>query len=261
MEAFESFVALALESEDYVVGGPYYFRPSAEMRVRHGLQNSSFEVDLVGARKDRLVLATVKSYLGSGGVKFNEVRGIGRGASGYKMLNRAEVTETIITESCEKFGYARSQIEFRLYAGKFQNQLQEQKTREWAAQQTFGGGPLLVFKAEEVLDQVQVLAQHTSYIDNPSLVAVKVMNHVAAEKAKREYSKKPKRVDEFAPSFPVPVGSFVRCPSDGFSGFVMGYSTQNSKTPYVKIYNADDNVTKIRSVNTLEIIDRGFENG
>jgi hypothetical protein len=254
MEAYESFVALALESENYVVGGPYYFRPSAEIRKQYGLQNSSFEVDIVAARKDRLVLVTVKSFFGSDGVKAHEVWGEGRGASGYKMLNRPEVTETIIGEACTRFGYAREQVEFRLYVGKFQNPNQEVKTREWAVSQVYGGGPLLVFKAEEVLDQVQVLAQHTSYIDNPTLVAVKVMNHVEAAKAKAKISETKSKKSTLAARFPVAVGSLVRCSKDGFTGYVTGYSMQKTSEPYLKVFSPEQNVTMVRSVNTVEVI-------
>ena len=70
MEAFESFVALALEAERLVVSEAIKFpvtRPVAKA-ARHEIQTHGYEVDLVGARADRLVLATVKSFFGSRGV-------------------------------------------------------------------------------------------------------------------------------------------------------------------------------------------------
>ena len=70
MEAFESFVALALEAERLVVSEAIKFpvtRPVAKA-ARHEIQTHGYEVNLVGARADRLVLATVKSFFGSRGV-------------------------------------------------------------------------------------------------------------------------------------------------------------------------------------------------
>lgn len=61
MEAFESFVALALETEGLVVSEALKFPVTRQ--TPSGLQTHGYEVDLVGARADRLVLASVKCGL------------------------------------------------------------------------------------------------------------------------------------------------------------------------------------------------------
>lgn len=62
MESFEQFVALALEAEGFVVSEAIKFPVRRQTRkLSHSeVQTHGYEVDLVGARADRLVLATVK---------------------------------------------------------------------------------------------------------------------------------------------------------------------------------------------------------
>src|SRR5262245_42523513 len=73
MEAFESFVALALETENLVVSEAQKF--NFQRQTSSGLQTHGYEIDLVGARADRLVLASVKSYFGSRGVAAEHLMG------------------------------------------------------------------------------------------------------------------------------------------------------------------------------------------
>lgn len=77
VEAFEQFVALALENEGLVVSGALKFpvRVRTTKAAYEEWQTHGFEVDLVGARSGRLVLATVKSFFGSRGVVAEHVRG------------------------------------------------------------------------------------------------------------------------------------------------------------------------------------------
>ena len=77
MEAFESFVAVALEAEGLVVSSAVKFPVRLQTRRvdRVEIQTHGYEVDLVGARADRLILATVKSALGSRGVVAEHVTG------------------------------------------------------------------------------------------------------------------------------------------------------------------------------------------
>jgi hypothetical protein len=62
MEAFEAFAAVALESEGYVVSEAVKFPVTLQTKkAAHAeIQTHGYEVDLVGARRDRLVLATVQ---------------------------------------------------------------------------------------------------------------------------------------------------------------------------------------------------------
>ncbi len=69
MEAFEAFVALALEDEGLVVSESVKFpvRLRTRRQDQDEIQTHGYEVDLVGACADRLVLASVKPCLGSRG--------------------------------------------------------------------------------------------------------------------------------------------------------------------------------------------------
>jgi hypothetical protein len=255
MEAFENFVALALESEGFVVGGPYKFPLTLKTKNKDSevFQKHGYEVDLIGASREKLVLASVKSFFGSTGIKFKEVSGESGNISGYKMLNRKEVRDGILNAVCESFGYSPSQVEFRLYGGNFASDLQEQQIRDWAAAQKLGAGAIGIYNATEVVGVVQEMAKHKTYSDNPSLVAVKAINYVAEKQVKASKTPKAGKTG-FVATFPIPVGALVKSVKDGFTGYVTGYSTQQSPVPYVRIYNEETGRTMIRSVNTVKAL-------
>ena len=74
-------MAIALEEEGLVVSPAVKFRVQRPTRkaAYDEVQTHGYEVDLVGARADRLVLATVKSFFGSRGVVADHVMGTARG--------------------------------------------------------------------------------------------------------------------------------------------------------------------------------------
>lgn len=85
MEAFESFVALALEAEELVVSEALKFPVTRQ--TPSGLQTHGYEVDLVGARADRLVLASVSRSSDPAAWSLNtwpERQGILRSTSGMR---------------------------------------------------------------------------------------------------------------------------------------------------------------------------------
>ena len=100
MEAFESFVALALESEGLVVSSAVKFPVRLQTRRtdRVEIQTHGYEVDLVGACADRLVLASVKSAFGSRGIVAEHVTGETDNEAArkrYALLNHPEVYERL----------------------------------------------------------------------------------------------------------------------------------------------------------------------
>lgn len=88
MEAFESFVAVALEAEGLVVSSAVKF--PIRIETARGPQTHGFEVDLVEARGDKLVLASVKSFLGSAGVQADAVLATGAFSRQRETLRDAE---------------------------------------------------------------------------------------------------------------------------------------------------------------------------
>lgn len=185
VEAFESFVAVALEYENYVVSSgiklpvPVRVNPTAGPTEQvHG-----FEVDLVGARANGLVLATVKSYFGSTGVVSAHVMGEPNAKPAarklYRLLNDVDVREKVVAGAADRFGYAVSQVELRFYVGKFAGPtrgVHERRIRRWCSEQRVGAGEIKVIGVQQVVDAVLKAAAAKQYRDDPVLVAMKVLH-------------------------------------------------------------------------------------
>lgn len=180
MEAFESFVALALETEELVVSEALKF-PVAQ-QTTSGKQTHGYEVDLVGARSDRLVLATVKSFFGSHGVAADHVAGTAKREAynkRYALLNNPHVRDTVVKLAAERFGYQAQQIEMRLYVGKFAGAKTGEHRRRietWCAQQQVGSCPIQVIGVEDVVNRVRQVAQTNQYRDSAALVTMKLLD-------------------------------------------------------------------------------------
>jgi hypothetical protein len=183
VEAFESFVAVALEAEGLVVSSGVKFPVTLQTRkaAYPEVQTHGYEVDLVGARADRLVLATVKSYLGSSGVVAEHVTGETTNEQArrrYLLLNHPEIRRKVVKEALRLYGYRTSEVELRLYVGRFAGPVtgtHEKKIRAWAKTERVGGGPIRVFGLSDVVGSVREAASHKQYRDNPILVTMKVL--------------------------------------------------------------------------------------
>ena len=182
MEAFESFVSLAMESEGLLVSGPHKFKVKRVTRKtsKEEHQTHGYEVDLIGIRKDKLVLASVKSLFGSGGVFADRVIGESpTHSSQYKLINDKPLRDEVARQAAERFGYKLSEVELRLYAGKFSSTKHEVQIREWCGTQLVGSGPIKVFGAKEIVASVLSEAKETQYRDNPVLATLKVLEHLS----------------------------------------------------------------------------------
>ncbi len=183
MEAFESFVAVALEAEHFVVSGGVKFRVKLPTRKAAYTeeQTHGYEVDLVGARADRLVLASVKSAFGSRGVVAEHVTGETsdeRASRLYRLLNDEVVRTRVVAEAAKRYRYRPDQVQLRLYVGRFAGRKageHEQRVRAWAAQQHVGGGPIEVIGVQEVVRVVREAADDTQYRDSAVLVTLKAL--------------------------------------------------------------------------------------
>ena len=163
MESFEQFVAVAMEAEGLIVSEAVKFPVRRQTRkVAHDeVQTHGYEVDLVGARADRLVLATVKSFLGSRGVVAEHVMGTGgnrRFRALYLLLNDPVIRSGVVRSAAERYGYAEHQVRVRLYVGRFAapvKRTHEPAIREWASTQIVGGGPIEVYGLPDVIQVVR----------------------------------------------------------------------------------------------------------
>lgn len=190
MEAFEQFVAVALEGEGLVVSEAVKFpvkRQTAKAAYAE-TQTHGFEVDLVAARADRLVLATVKSFFGSRGVVADHVTGDTDSAhrKRYALLNDPVVRADVVRGAADRFGYAVEQVQLRFYVGKFADAggTHEARVRQWCNAQIVGSGPIEVVGVADVVDKVRSAAARKQYRDNAVLVTMKVLEAAGALKAK-----------------------------------------------------------------------------
>ncbi len=184
MESFEQFVAVAMEAEGLIVSEAVKFHVQRQTRkVLHDeVQTHGYEVDLVGARADRLVLATVKSFLGSRGVVAQHVMGTGgdqKARDLYLLLNDPVIRSSVVSAAAVRYGYKEDQVRVRLYVGRFAAPVKhthEPAIRAWAAKETAGGGPIEVYGLTDVIEKVRKVAASKTYRDNPVLVTMKVLD-------------------------------------------------------------------------------------
>ena len=183
MEAFESFVAVALEADGFVVSSGVKFPVTLQTgkTARDEFQTHGFEVDLVAARANRLILGTVKSFFGSRGVAAEHVLGESPRSAAvkrYAVLNNPAVRSAVVRQAAKRYGYSTKQVDLRLYVGRFAGRASghhEARIRPWAKTQRVGSGTIGVVDLNEVVDKVVEVARSTQYINDPVLVALKVL--------------------------------------------------------------------------------------
>lgn len=178
MESFEQLCKVALESEGFVVTGnvKFHVRRKTRKAAYEEFQEHGYEVDLVGARGDRIVLAEVKSFFGSRGVNRQGFRGLADESRKtdfglYKLLNDAELRADVFAKACGQYGYAPAQLEMRLYVGKFASG-HEADVR--AHMQTLVP-PVRVVGLTEIVDSLVELAGRRTYTDDPVVMTIKAL--------------------------------------------------------------------------------------
>jgi hypothetical protein len=182
VEAFESFVAVALEREGFVVSEAVEFPVQLQTRkaAYQEMQTHGYEVDLVAARADRLVLATVKSFFGSRGVVADHVTGetttSGAGSSIYSTTARFETklfprrrSATATRSGTCSYACMSAASQRRRSAPMKHAYERGQRSNTSAA------GPSRFFGLDEVVGKVRAAAAHKQYRDNPVLVTMKVL--------------------------------------------------------------------------------------
>jgi hypothetical protein len=180
MEAYEHVCKVALEAEGFVVTNNLKFSVRRKTRkTRHTeFQEHGYEIDLIAARADQLVLAEVKSYFGSAGVNVQGFKGLADPTKKsqfdrYKLFNDAELRQQICAKACEQFGYSAKQLRLRMYVGKFARD-QEQKVRAHLKKMK---PSVQVVGLEEVVATLMRLAGRSTYTDDPVVMTVKALSH------------------------------------------------------------------------------------
>lgn len=180
MEAFEHIAKVSLEAEDFVVTSNLKFpvRRRTGKKAREEYQEHGYEVDLVGAKRDALVLASVKSFLGSRGVAKTGFRGLDDSKpsqqKGYLMFNEPEIRAGIIEQAARRFGYDQSQVQLRLYVGKFASDHESEIRRHLSAMSP----PVAVFGLDQMIELVDREASSKTYRNDAVVVTVKVLRQL-----------------------------------------------------------------------------------
>lgn len=184
MEGFEHVVKVALEAEQFIVAGNLKFPVKRQTRkaAYEEMQEHGYEIDLVGARADKLVLASVKSFFGSQGVSEAGFRGLSKTSKPklekrYILFNEHDVQAGVIRAACERFGYAPEQVELRLYVGKFRSEAARTAITEYLAVPVPGLRPVRVIGLQEILDGVLAVVESKTYFNDPVIMTLKALKH------------------------------------------------------------------------------------
>jgi hypothetical protein len=180
VESFEQVCRVALEAEGFAVSGnvKFFVKRRTKRKDRVEYQTHGYEVDLVGARSGKLVLAEVKSFLGSRGVSREGFVGLAKeGGSGsrtslFKLFNDAKLRRSVVEQACELYGYKLSDVEMRLYVGKFAGDHERDIRRHF---EKVKKPPVKVIGLDRIVEELMRQAESQSYLDDPVLVTVKAL--------------------------------------------------------------------------------------
>ena len=182
MEGFEHVVKVALETENLIVSSNLKF-PVKRQTKNGRIQEHGYEIDLVGARHDRLVLASVKSFFGSKGVNrqgfetladSKKRKHLGR----FTLFNDPKIQKGIVTKAAARFGYSEDKVEVRLYVGKF---FEKDKADiiQHVHNNSFGCWKIKVIDLNEIVAVLFKVLENKTYFNDPVVMTLK-----ALEKAK-----------------------------------------------------------------------------
>lgn len=183
MEAFEHVAKVFLESKGYAVSSNVKFpvRRRTKKQAYEEYQEHGYEVDLVAARHDELLLGSVKSFLGSYGLSRQFFRDICTSASNQwnknKLFTEPEIREGVLAEASRRYGYPINRIFLGLFVGKFKSG-DEADICAHVSQMRCGGGAVRLFKLRTILAGVVTEAKRKTYHDDPVIVALKCLHEV-----------------------------------------------------------------------------------
>ncbi|HEX4053484.1 MAG TPA: hypothetical protein VHX86_04395 [Tepidisphaeraceae bacterium] len=178
MEAFEHIVKVYLEAKGYVVTTGVKF--PVKKRCNNGVcQVHGYEVDIVAAKRRSLILASVKSFLGSGGVSKQGFKGLAdskrrRHLQRYVMFNERRIRNGILKTASDRYGYSKDQIRFSLFCGKFRA-CDEALVRKHLEAMNVGAGSVQVIGPEQIVKGIIDLSNGRTYINDPVLVTLKLL--------------------------------------------------------------------------------------
>lgn len=177
MQSFEHICKVALEADGFVVTSNIKFPVQRKTKKtnRDESQIHGYEIDLLGARADQLILAEVKSYLGSRGVQRQGFIGLADESKKthfdrYKLINDSSLRDDVVRLACERFGYTSDKVTLRLYVGKFASGHAD------SIRNHLGTKNIEVISLDEIVTSIFRLASSSTYIDDPVVMTVKAID-------------------------------------------------------------------------------------
>lgn len=184
MEAFEHVARVFLESQGYVVSSNLKFpvtRPTRKKSYEES-QTHGYEVDLVGARADRLLLCSCKSFFGSHGASRSGFKGLspstGKEHGKYWLFNDDDIVTEVTKQAAKKYGYKVSQVRLALIAGHFKKNDEEEIKKHLA------GVGVDVYGPDVVAAALLGLLESKTYKDDSVVMTLKLFK--AADRLKEK---------------------------------------------------------------------------
>ncbi len=181
MEAFEHVVRVYLESEGFVVSGNVKFpvRRQTKRLDRVEFQTHGYEIDVVAARRNELMLGSIKSFFGSKGVERQGFKGIANPLrrthfDDYRLFNDADLRNEIVRQAAERYGYAESHVRVALYVGRFYAKDREAVERHLRSI-VVGKHAVRVVSLDVLAPKLIELSKSGTYSNDPVVMTVKML--------------------------------------------------------------------------------------
>ena len=168
MESYEHVAKVWLESKGYAVssGVKFMLKLPTKKKVWDEEQEHGYEVDLVAARGDKLVLVNVKSYFGSKGLSLV-------GLKRENMFSRDEVWKGILKGACDLYGYSKDQVELWVIAGRVRR-VEQTRVRDFLKEFSERWGLRTeFFSAVDVAKGLIAATDSKTYVNDPVIATVR----------------------------------------------------------------------------------------
>jgi len=179
MEAYEHVVKVWLETKGFVVSSGVKFpvKVLTRKKSRQEYQVHGYEMDLVAARRDKLVLVNVKSYFGSHGLSLKRLQE-------EKLFSDPVIFKGVIREACKRYGYSVEDIELWVASGRVTPKKRiaieaylEMFSKRQKIRTAFIG-------VEAIADGLVAAIEHKMYINDPVIAVLRALD--AAGKIQKE---------------------------------------------------------------------------
>jgi len=171
MESFEHVTRVWMETQGYVVSSGVKFpvRLRTKKKAQEEYQVHGYEIDLVGARRNKLILVNVKSYFGSHGLTLERLEK-------EKLFGNSIVLDGVLEGAMNRYGFKKNLIELWVVAGKVTS---GRRTKIESFLKHFAASHRLKTKlitVETIAEGLASQATKKMYINDPVIATVKCLH-------------------------------------------------------------------------------------